>query len=392
MNNNNSTNSLGQAEYIWLDGAKPTQQLRSKARVVALPAHFDVKVENFPSWSFDGSSTYQAEGNDSDLILKPVNFVEDPIRGKGNYLVMCEVMNADGTPHLTNERANLREVLSAGASDDDPWFGFEQEYALLKSGRVLGFPEDGMPAAQGPYYCSVGSDVAFGREVVEAHMLACINAGLMIYGINAEVLPGQWEFQIGYRGVEGESADPLNVADHLWIARWLLYRIAENFDLVPTFAPKPVKGDWNGSGKHTNFSTKYTRDPQTGKSAMEHAISALGSTHAEHIEVYGDGLAERLTGLHETASIDEFKGGVADRGASIRIPQPVAQRGYGYLEDRRPAANADPYAVAARILKTISLGHSNGGGGGFDPYIHRTGSLNFHEQPSNSASDSFFGE
>lgn len=346
---------LGQAEYIWLDGATPTQKLRSKTRIVGFSIDKPIEISDFPQWSFDGSSTYQAAGFDSDLLLKPVNFVPDPIRGAGNYLVMCEVLNADGTPHRTNQRARLRNVMEAGAGAEEPWVGFEQEYTLTRGDNPLGFPEKGFPAPQGPYYCSVGSDVAFGRAVVEAHTTACLDAGLMIYGINAEVLPGQWEFQIGYRGIEGESADPLNVSDHLWIARWLLYRIAEDFGVVPSFEAKPVKGDWNGSGKHTNFSTKSMRAPETGMSAIKNAIEALSFKHKEHISVYGDGLAERLTGLHETASIHEFKSGIADRGSSIRIPQPVALKGYGYLEDRRPAANADPYRVSARILETICL-------------------------------------
>lgn len=356
MHNVNSPKPiLGQAEYIWLDGATPTQRLRSKARIVAFAPGETVTISKFPQWSFDGSSTYQASGNDSDLLLEPVNFVADPVRGEGNYLVMCEVLNPNGTPHRTNQRACLREVMDAGAGIEEPWIGFEQEYTLTQGSNPLGFPDKGYPAPQGPYYCSVGSNVAFGRPVVEAHTKACLDAGLMIYGINAEVLPGQWEFQIGYRGIERESADPLNVSDHLWIARWLLYRIAEDFGVVPSFDAKPVKGDWNGSGKHTNFSTKSMRDPQNGMLAIKKAIEALSGKHQEHIAVYGDGLPERLTGLHETASIHEFRDGVADRGASIRIPQPVALKGYGYLEDRRPAANADPYAVSARILETICL-------------------------------------
>jgi glutamine synthetase len=351
---------LGQAEYIWLDGSNPTQRLRSKTRIVSFAPGAEISPADFPQWSFDGSSTYQAVGNDSDLLLEPVNFVADPLRGAGNYLVMCEVLNPDGTAHHTNQRARLRKVMEAGGAAAEPWVGFEQEYALIKGSAVLGFPATGFPAPQGPYYCSVGADVAFGRPAVEAHTKACIDAGLMIYGINAEVLPGQWEFQIGYRGIEGESADPLNVSDHLWIARWLLYRIGEDFSVVPSFDAKPVKGDWNGSGKHTNISTKAMRDPRTGMSAIESAIEALSGRHPEHIAVYGDGLADRLTGLHETASIHEFKHGIANRGASIRIPQPVALKGYGYIEDRRPAANADPYAVSARILETICLDQTSG--------------------------------
>ena len=343
--------AIKQAEYIWLDGAAPVQRLRSKSRIVALPEKEPV-LDTFPEWSFDGSSTYQASGSDSDLLLRPVNFLKDPLRGEGNYLVLCEVFNADGTPHTTNTESRLRRMLEAGAAQEDPWIGFEQEYTLLKSEKPLGFPEDGNPAPQGPYYCGVGGDVVFGRPVVEAHTRACIAAGIMIYGINAEVLPGQWEFQIGYRGITGESADPLTVADHLWLARYLLLRIAEGFGVVPTFAAKPVKGDWNGSGMHTNFSTLRMRQA-AGLHEIHRAITALGAQHDAHIAVYGDGLAERLTGLHETCAMHEFRAGVADRGASVRIPLHVAAQGCGYLEDRRPAANADPYLVSVRMLETV---------------------------------------
>lgn len=334
------------AEYIWIDGAHPVRRLRSKTRVV--PA---AEIPDLPVWSFDGSSTYQASGDDSDLMLHPVRVVPDPVRGGGNVLVLCEVMNSDGTPHESNTRARLREILDAGAAGLEPYFGFEQEYALLRDGKPLGFPAEGEPVPQGPYYCSVGADVAFGRPIVETHMKACLEAGLMLYGINGEVLPGQWEFQIGYRGVE--TADPLVVADHLWLARWLLHRIAEPHGIVASFDQKPVKGDWNGSGKHTNFSTKAMRDPATGLAAIEDAIALLSTRHDEHIAVYGHAIEDRLTGAHETCSYREFKSGVADRGCSIRIPRHVAVRGFGYLEDRRPGANADPYEVSARILSTV---------------------------------------
>ena len=339
------------AEYIWLDGAVPVRSLRSKTRVIDAPGDELVAIDDLPIWSFDGSSTYQATGDDSDRLLAPVRVVADPIRGGGNVLVLCEVLSPDGTPHESNTRSRLREVLDAGAADLEPFFGFEQEYTLLLDGKPLGFPAEGEPAPQGPYYCSVGADVAFGRPIVEAHMKACLDAGLMLYGINGEVLPGQWEFQIGYRGAE--AADPLVVSDHLWLARWLLHRIAETHGVTASFEQKPVKGDWNGSGKHTNFSTAAMRDPRTGMEAIREAVAALSTRHPEHVAVYGHAIEERLTGAHETCSVLEFKAGVADRGCSIRIPRHVATAGHGYLEDRRPGANADPYEVTARILETV---------------------------------------
>jgi glutamine synthetase len=384
--------AVRQAEYIWLDGATPTQRLRSKTRIVAFPENEPVTLAAFPTWSFDGSSTYQAAGHDSDLILKPVNVVPDPLRGAGHFLVLCEVLDPGGTPHATNTRARLRRVLAAGAAEHEPWLGFEQEYTLLRGGTPLGFPATGFPAPQGPYYCSVGADVAFGRPVVEAHTRACLEAGLMIYGVNAEVLPGQWEFQIGYRGLPEESADPLNVADHLWLARWLLWRVTEDQGVVPTLAAKPVKGDWNGSGLHTNFSTRATRAAGTGLAAIGRAVKALGDRHAEHVAVYGDGLAERLTGLHETSSIHEFRDGVADRGTSVRIPRPVAAQGHGYLEDRRPAANADPYRVATRLLETVCglvvQDHGNGRAGRAGGGRRRTGGTLPGRQPAARANGS----
>jgi glutamine synthetase len=195
--------------------------------------------------------------------------------------------------------------------------------------------------------------VAFGRDLVEAHTAACLAAGIMVYGINAEVMPGQWEFQIGYRGRDAESADPLNVSDHVWFARWLLARMGEAHGINAAFDVKPVKGDWNGAGAHTNFSTRAMREAATGIDAIRDAIVRLEDQHDLHVANYGAGLDERLTGLHETCAINEFRAGVADRGASIRIPRQVEERGYGYLEDRRPGANCDPYVVSTLLLRTV---------------------------------------
>lgn len=244
---------ITQAEYIWLDGARPTQETRSKTRVVELPRSGNVSLTDFPKWNYDGSSTNQSDGGDSDLMLEPVCFVKDPIRGDGNFLVLCEVFNSNGTPHSTNHRAALRQTLDNGAAEQDSWFGFEQEYTFFEEGQPLGFPKGGYPAPQGPFYCGVGTGKVYGREVVEEHTKACIDAGLMIYGTNAEVMPGQWEFQIGHRGFDDEKGSPLVVCDHLWIARWLLCRVTEKFNIEASLDPKPIKGDWNGADNSKNY-------------------------------------------------------------------------------------------------------------------------------------------
>jgi glutamine synthetase len=343
---------IGMAEYIWLDGAKPTALLRSKGRVISTGE--EVSLSDFPEWGFDGSSTYQAPGDMSDLVLAPSYFVPDPLRGYGNYLVLCEVLNADGTPHTTNTRALLRDVINAGGQDLEPWGGFEQEYTLFQDGIPLGFTPASEPAPQGPYYCGVGANRIFGRDIVEDHAVACIEAGINIYGINAEVMPGQWEYQVGYRGFEGDNNDLLTLCDQRIIANWLLERIAEDYDVEVSFANKPKSGDWNGAGCHTNFSTKNMRDKVKGKQTIDNAVKALSEKHNEHIQVYGAGNDQRLTGKHETCSFRQFRAGTSDRGASIRIPLGVAQKGYGYIEDRRPGANSDPYVVSARLIATVT--------------------------------------
>ncbi len=341
------------AEYIWLDATEPTEKLRSKTRVVFLPKEGDIDTGCFPIWGFDGSSTGQANTTDSDLRLKPVRLTPDPFRGNGHFLALCEVQNSDGTPHESNTRAKLRKVLELGSEEHDPWVGFEQEYTLFKGRTPLGWPDGGYPAPQGPFYCGVGNEEAFGRMIVEDHTTACLKTGLMLFGINAEVMPGQWEFQIGYRGMEDEKADPLIVSDHLWLARWLLYRIGEKYSVQPVFDPKPVEGEWNGAGAHTNISTAKMRAPETGMVAILSAIQRLANNHDLHITYYGFGLNRRLTGCNETSKISKFTSGVGDRNASIRIPHSVNEKGYGYIEDRRPGANCDPYRVCMILLKTI---------------------------------------
>ncbi|MBM3638534.1 MAG: glutamine synthetase [Actinobacteria bacterium] len=332
-----------QAEYIWIDGTKPTPLLRSKTKV--LPDYAGA-ISDMPidEWGFDGSSTEQATGESSDCILKPVFHCPDPIRGGKNVIVMCEVLlAATGEPHPTNTRGAC-EAAAKKYADAEMIYGIEQEYTMLRlDGTPLGFPEGGYPAPQGPYYCGVGAGRVVGREIVERHTQACIDAGLRISGTNAEVMPGQWEFQIG----------PLSataVSDHLNVGRWLLHRIAEDYDVVISFDAKPEKGDWNGAGAHTNFSTRAMRD---NYEAVIAACEKLGTRVLEHVENYGHDIQSRLTGKHETAPWNKYSYGVSNRGASVRIPWQVARDKRGYAEDRRPNANCDPYLVTRLILETV---------------------------------------
>ena len=331
--------SKSKLEYIWLDGSTPTQGLRSKTKIVE---NFSGKLEDCPMWSFDGSSTNQAPGGSSDCLLKRVAIFLDPDR-KNGYLVMTEVLNADGTPHPTNGRATIED------DDNDFWFGFEQEYFLwdTETEKPLGFPAGGFPAPQGQYYCSVGAKNAFGRSIIEEHLDLCLDAGVDVEGINAEVAAGQWEFQTFAKGAK-------HAGDHTWVARYLMERTAEKYGVAVNWHCKPIKGDWNGSGMHANFSNTLLRTAGD-KATYEKICEAFGGVIKEHIEVYGADNHMRLTGLHETQSIDKFSYGISDRGASIRIPIATVDRGWkGWLEDRRPNSAADPYKVAARIVKTVS--------------------------------------
>lgn len=328
--------SVSKLEYIWLDGYQPTANLRSKTKI---ERNFSGKLEDCPIWCFDGSSTRQAEGNSSDCLLKPVAIFPDPDRRDG-YLVMTEVLNPDGTPHVSNGRATIDD-------DGDFWFGFEQEYFLWDpmTNLPFGFPRDHTP--QGQFYCSVGAKNAFGRDMVEEHLNLCIDAGLNIEGINGEVAAGQWEFQIFAKG----AAD---AGDQIWVARYLLERLGEKHGLAINWHPKPLGDtDWNGSGMHANFSNEILRTCGS-REVYEAICEAFRPVVEEHIEVYGAYNDQRLTGKHETAAITDFSYGVSDRGASIRIPILTVEKGWkGWLEDRRPASNGDPYKIAARIIRTV---------------------------------------
>jgi glutamine synthetase len=331
-------------EYLWLDGCTPTQ-IRYKTKVVK---DFG-KKEEAPVWGFDGSSTEQAEGKNSDCVLKPVRVYPHPSE-QNSSIVLCEVWNVDDTPHKTNTRRLLEETIVDCDHDNnwpiDEWVGFEQEYTLFESGELgerkpYGWPDVGEPDPQGDYYC--GRNI--GEHISREHMNACIEAGISICGTNAEVMLGQWEYQIGAGG-------SIHMSDDLLVARWLMERICEKHDLSVSLHPKPIAGDWNGAGCHTNFSTSEMRE-EGGDLKIGEAIEKLEPKHQEHIDAYGVDNDQRLTGLHETCDINTFRWGVSDRGASIRVPWQVHRDGKGYLEDRRPSSNCDPYVVSQKLIETI---------------------------------------
>lgn len=327
-------------EYIWLDGNNP-QQIRSKTKIMEFGN--SPKLEDFPEWSFDGSSTNQAVTENSDLKLVPVEFCNNPFKEYG-FIVLCEVMHMDDTPHESNSRAKLREVIE-NLGDPDTLYGWEQEYFVFdhKTDNPIGWTGDNErpKKPQGDFYCGNGSDNVRGRDLSEEHAKACDFTDLKISGINAEVALGQWEYQIGpVKALEG--------CDQLWISRFLLERISENYDHYISYHPKPFEGnDWNGSGMHVNFSTGEMRDEKSLE-LCELICKRIGKRTAEHIEAYGVDNEKRLTGENETSSIHEFSYGISDRTASIRISPSFA-----YIEDRRPAANANPYDVVIELLKSI---------------------------------------
>ena len=331
-------------EYIWIDGfGNP----RSKTKVLSTPLQGTDCLNQIPEWNYDGSSTGQASGNDSEVIIRPVAMYNDPFRRIGHYLVLCETYLPNGEPHPSNTRHSAVKILETHP-ELEPMFGIEQEFFLTEGGRPLGFPQDinQYPAPQQNYYCGSGGNNAFGRKCIEKAFSNCLRAGLPLTGLNAEVAPGQWEFQVCSTGI--------SAADHLYIMRYILSRTTETYGWDVDFHPKPIQGDWNGSGCHTNFSTRPMRE-EGGYPVILEAIQKLSQKHSYHMLHYGADNELRMTGKHETADYNTFTYGVANRGASVRIPRETERTQRGYFEDRRPASNMDPYLVTSLIYQTTSL-------------------------------------
>jgi len=334
------------ADYVWIGG---NMELRSKVMVLVLKHSKETKLEDFPEWNYDGSSTSQASGSDSEVIIKPHSIYKCPFRKGDNVIVFCDTYLPNGQPHSTNHRFGAKQIFDKKI-ELYPYYGLEQEYFLMNraTGKPYGQYEE--PIVQGQYYCSVGSCNAFGRKIADAHLDACLYAGLRISGINAEVAPCQWEFQIG-------PAVGIEAGDHLWMARYLLERITEEFgDVYIEYHPKPLQGI-NGSGCHCNYSTNEMREGRKEREGIEfiyEAIKKLEDNHDAHMKVYGADNDKRMTGLHETSSYKKFTYGKANRGCSVRIGNKTVKDGRGYFEDRRPASNCDPYLVTSKIFETTT--------------------------------------
>lgn len=336
-----STDQKCCVEYIWLDSEN---NLRSKTRVID-----QNHLKSLPDWNYDGSSTNQAKGRNTEIKIKPRLTVKNPLLDYSHsYLTICETFDHNDQPLSNNHREKANKLFSQLESQE-PWFGLEQEYFIIdrKTNLPLGFPlaGHGVPLPQGPYYCSYrNSQIA--REIAEKHLVACLQADLKISGINAEVAPGQWEFQIG-------PCVGIEAGDHMYLARYLLEAIVSRYNCEVNYEPKPLTGDWNGSGCHVNFSTREMREPG-GLKLINDAMVSLEQRHSEHMTIYGIGNERRLTGAHETAPFNKFSWGIGTRCTSVRIGHETQEQGYGYFEDRRPASNIDPYIVTAKIFATVN--------------------------------------
>ena len=330
-------------EYIWLGG---NYEIRTKTKVLETSEHIGIHdISNIPAWNYDGSSTMQASGEHSEMNLLPISIYKNPLRKyEHSYLVLCETRDKNNNPLDTNNRFEANKIFEDN-KEAIPWFGLEQEYFILNDeirDRLLN-----EEIKQGQYYCSVGGNNAFLRKIVDRHLEVCIEAGLNISGINAEVAPYQWEFQIG-------PCTGIEAGDQLWVARYLLERIAEEDGYYIDWSPKPFKG-MNGSGCHTNFSTHKMRTQNDGLEYMLKAIKNLEKNHNEDVKLFGIGNDSRMSGLYETSSYDKFSFDIntpVNRGASVRIGYDTLKNGYGYFEDRRPGSNIDPYQVTSIVFKS----------------------------------------
>lgn len=337
-------------EYIWIDGSN---NLRSKTKITQ---DWDKTLEDIPLWNYDGSSTGQGTTKNSEVLIKPIKFIKDPFMRSSDdrqnyFLVLCETLNTDETPHISNTRNIAQNLFSLESQHSEPMFGIEQEFFISRMGcgklLPIGFPMNNyMPREQGDYYCGVGGMNILARNVINEVRDNLIYSEIPITGLNAEVAPSQWEFQVCDIGI--------SAADNLYLLRYICNRTLERYSLQMDIAAKPVNGNWNGSGCHVNYSTDLMRE-SGGIKYIKEALTNLSKNHDLHIKNYGSDNHLRLTGEHETSSMSSFSTSVGGRNTSIRIPSMTKSDKCGYFEDRRPSSSMDPYIVTA-LLHCTSCG------------------------------------
>ena len=334
-------------DYIWLGG---NNEIRTKSRTIEIDSH-NPTVSDIPKWNYDGSSTGQAPSEgDTEITLVPVYIKMSPYVPDKPFrsviIAVCATYYSDDKPLPNNYYQFANEVFSQ-KTEEEPWFGLEQEYFIMDNyTRMPIGMNDHFNTPQGQFYCAVGGLNSYGRDIMSQHYGDCLRYGLKISGVNQEVAVGQWEFQIG-------PAVGIEAAHQMMIARFLLELVAERNGCHISYDPKPYP-DWNGSGCHINFSTKTMRE-QGGLATILSTMPKLEANHLKHIAVYGYDNEKRLTGKHETSSMNKFTWGVGTRNTSVRIGNDTYKNGCGYFEDRRPAANIDPYVTTALIFKTAVL-------------------------------------
>nr|CAH7745052.1 unnamed protein product [Callosobruchus chinensis] len=313
-----------QLTYLWIDHTG--ENLRSKTRTLDFSPSTYKEV---PIWNFNGFHTMKAPKEKSDYYLVPVSLYNDPIRRGANKIVLCETFDADEKPCKTNHRQKCVEALNK-VCDHEVYIGFEQDYYIMGSdGRPFGWPPMGEPISDRQYYASMCTVI--GREITECIYRALLYAGVNVYSDCAEPAPSQWELKTnGERGVKP--------ADDMWFSRWLMQRIAEDFGLCISFQPF-VSPRWSKSGLHVTYSTKKMRD-NDGMKYIQETIKKLEKCHTEMLKIY-----------KSTYLGDKFTSGIGDRTASVRIPKIVADKKKGFIEDRRPAGNADPYKIMEALIK-----------------------------------------
>lgn len=337
-------------EYIWIDGRG---NLRSKYRTAfpkfdsyADAAHNYIAVKD---WNYHDSSTYQASTENTEIALIPVAYYLNPFFEQGRaFLILCKTYNADGSPTNTNFRHDAEKLFESSTSHYlDPYFRINQEYFIIQSSGTTNFaPLCSYEQPQPDYYCGVGNVTL--RNLAEKHYQYCLNAHLKISAVNAEMEPTQWQFQIG-------PSSKISASDELWVARYILVKLSEEFRVCICFKPKSLPNPSNSSSLHlhTSFSTQETRDAQNqnGLKCIYQYIDRLSKKHTEHICIYG----HNSNRVHSGSDYHTFSFASGYRGNNICIPKSVLKAGCGYLEDMRPASNADPYRVTAAIFSTACL-------------------------------------